>query len=549
MRQWAKHYKSPLAALSKDTLERQPQHGLDQNAPLCADREARGRLIDELVSTVETRQELLGLVCQTPGILNAEDFLWLLEQGCDDRQDVAARANYLHIASQLPWKHNSDNVDAWLHVCDFEPVRTILGNQKSVELYSEEATQLRDDWENLHWEKFHRNTMSETPILDPSPRDRVLNALNMCENEDIRHFQRLCRELTLEPTSTHYGVRERFLTTTPGWRDAAPETRDRLVKAAKAYLSMDDLAADAAAGVSPGTVHVGVLNAMWLILERDPGWLTAHMESWWRDWCWYVMRELHPKMSGEPVEPKQQIIALFNEKSSPAVCREIMALAGGQDEGYVDLLSDLLVLLENEPNAVMDKRLCGMLKAGTVVQRHIADVAAFVLARARSTSIPVCLEILDNAPAGADETGAEDVAVALLRRSAGENWDSLTTFLRSDAKRGRRILRRFACRERSEFMESMSVRQLGELTEVLLEMFPPETDPKSEGVRDVTPDDSARTLRDRMISYLGKLESSEAVEALRRLERRFMERYPWLRRPRSEAERALRLSRWSPWPD
>ena len=28
---------------------------------------------------------------------------------------------------------------------------------------------------------------------------------------------------------------------------------------------------------------------------------------------------------------------------------------------------------------------------------------------------------------------------------------------------------------------SMSVRQLGELAEVLLEMFPPETDPKSEG--------------------------------------------------------------------
>ena len=97
-------------------------------------------------------------------------------------------------------------------------------------------------------------------------------------------------------------------------------------------------------------------------------------------------------------------------------------------------------------------------------------------------------------------------------------------------------------------MESMSVRQLGELTEVLLEMFPLETDPKSEGVSEVTPDDSARTLRDRMISYLGKLENFEAVEALRRLERRFMEQYPWLRRPRSEAERAFRLARWSPCP-
>lgn len=545
MRQWAKHYKSPLAALSKDTLERQPEHELDQNAPLRADREARRRLIDELVSTIETRHELVGLVHQTPGLLNAEDFLWLLEAGCNECLNQAARENYLHVASQLPWERHSDNVDAWLGVCDCEPVQTVLGNRKSVELYSEEATQLRDTWE-----RFHRNTTSEskTPALDPSPHDRVVNALDVCENKDIRHFRLLCRELTLEPTSTRYEVGERFLTTTPGWRDAAPEVRDRIVKAAKAYLSMDGLVAEAAAGVSPGTFHVDVLGAMWLILERDPDWLIAHTESWWNDWCRYVLLELLPNMVGEPTGPKQQIVALLNEKSSQAVCREIVGLAGGQDERYADLLSDLLVLLENEPNAVMDERLCEMLRIGTVVRQRVTDVAVFVLARAQSTSIPICLAILENAPAGAGETRAEDVAVALLRRRARDSWDLLRTFLRSDVDRGQRVLRRFACREESDFMGSMSVWQLGGVTEVLLEMFPPEDDPKSEGVRTVTPDDSARMLRDRMISYLGKLENPEVVEVLRWLERRFLERYPWLRRPRSEAERAFRLSRWSPCP-
>ena len=545
VRQWAKHYKSPLAALSKDTLERESEHELDQNAPLRADREARRRLIDELVSAVETRQELVGLVHQTPGLLNAEDFLWLLQEGCDDDRNVAERANYLHVTSQLPWERNPDNVDAWLGVCDSEPVRTILGNQKSVELHSEEATQLRE-----HWEKYHRRTSSEAevPTLDPSPHDGVLNALDVCENKDIRHFPPLCLELVLEPTGTHYGVGERFLTTTPGWRDAAPETRNRILKAAKAYLSKDGLVAEAADAVSPNTSHVGVFEAIWLILERDPGWLVARTESWWNEWCWYMLRELVPNMAGEPAEPKQQIVAVLNEKSPQAVCREIVALAGGRDKEYADLLSDLLALLRDEQNAVLDKRLCRLMRVGAIVQRHVPDVAAFVLARAQSTSIPICLEILENALAGTGETRAEDVAVALLRRRAGESWDSLRTFLRSDADRGQRVLRRFAYGEESDFMESMSVRQLGELTEVLLEMFPPETDRESEGVSAVTPDDSARTLRDRMIPYLSKLENSEAVEVLRRLERRFMKRYPWLRRPRSEAERAFRLSRWSPCP-
>ena len=540
---WAEHYTSPLAALSRNTLEREPEYVLDQNAPLRADRAARRRLIDELVSAVETRQELFGLAHQTPGLLNAEDFLWLLEHGCDERRDVATRSQYLHVASQLPWERHPENVDAWLHVCDGEPVRTILGNQKSVELQSEEAKQLRE-----RWERYYRVTSSddETPALDPPPRDRVLNTLERCETKNMRHFGRLCQELTLEQTSTHYEGGERFLTRTPGWKDAAQETRNRIVEVAKAYLSMNDLVAEAVDGVSPGTCHFDVFGAVWLVLDEDPDWLVARTESWWSDWCWYMLRELSPSMVGEPAEPKQRIVALLNEKSPDTVCREIVVLAGGRDEGYVDLLTDLLALLRDEPNAVLDERLCGMMRAHAIAERHVAVVAAFVLARAPLISIPICLEILDNAPAGTGDTRAGHVAVSLLRRRAGECWAPVRTFLDSDADRGRRVLRRFAHHEESDFMESMSIRQFGELTEVLLEMFPPETDQRSEGVSEVTPDDSARTLRDRMVSYLGRLENSEAVETLQQLEKRFVGRYPWLRRPRSQAERALRLSRWIP---
>ena len=58
----------------------------------------------------------------------------------------------------------------------------------------------------------------------------------------------------------------------------------------------------------------------------------------------------------------------------------------------------------------------------------------------------------------------------------------MRAFLRFDTARARRVLRRFAHDEGSDFIESMSVRQLGELTEDLVELFPPDTDPKSDGV-------------------------------------------------------------------
>ena len=544
LRHWAKYYKSPLAALPTDTLEHQPEHELDKNAPLRAAHDARRRLIEELVCTVESREELLELAYRTPGLLNVVDFLWLLEKGCDERLEMAAREKCLHFASMLPWEGRSDNVDAWLQVCDGEPVRTILGNQRSVELDSEEATQLRNRWEMIHEDRSTR----ETQVLDPPPRDRVANVLTLCETKDIRHFGNLCRELTLEPTSTHYGAGERFLTSTPGWREAAPETQDRIVNLAKAYLSTEGLATEAADRLSPLSFYVDVFGAIWLILERDPDWLKARSGSWWRDWCWYMVRELIPNMVDEPYEPKQQIMKLLNEKSPDAVCREIQALVSGQDDGYADLLRDLLALLRDEPNVELDERLCEAIRAGTIVERHATCVAEFVLVRAPEKSILICLEIMNGALTGAGEAWAEHVAVAQLGRRAREGWDGVKAFLRFDTDRGRRVLRRFAHDEGSGFIESMSVRQLGELTEDLVELFPPETDPKSEGVTAVTPDDSARTLRDRMISYLSRLEDSDAVEALRQLERRFVGRYPWLRRPRSQAERAFRLSRWLPCP-
>lgn len=145
------------------------------------------------------------------------------------------------------------------------------------------------------------------------------------------------------------------------------------------------------------------------------------------------------------------------------------------------------------------------------------------------------------------ETAVEQVAVSLLSVRAGESWHGLRAFLASSEERARRVLKTFAHEKNSTLFDSASTRQLGELTAILIELFPPDTDPDLQGAHRITPDESARTLRSRLITYLAGLENAEVVAALRELEHRFGARHPWLRRPRSEAERALRLSRWSPF--
>ena len=541
LRHWAKHYTSPLAWLPEVRLE--PVSAVEQKekAPLRTNPDARRRLIDALMEVVETRNELLTLADQTPGLSDGADFPWFLGRACDERRRMAVRQNYLHLAWPLRWWNSPDNLSAWLRVCDDEPVRSILGNQRSVELDSEEAIRLRNGWEM----NAGRSRQRETQLLVPPPRDHVLQVLGRAEAKNIRYFKNLCWELTLEPTSTPYGAGERFLTRTPGWREAEADTRDRIVEVARTYLSVEGIASEASSDVSPNSFHVDVMGAMWLLQERDSGWLKSRSESWWRGWCWYILRELIPNMAGEPSEPKLQTLRFLNENSPSAVCGEILALALGKGDEFGDLLSSLLPLLRDEPNTKLDEKLCAAMRAGTIAERSATAVVEFVLARASEISIPVCLDILNGNVEGISETEVEHVAVSLLRQRAGESWHAVKAFLCSDEERGRRALRRVADGHEVRLVDSFSVQQLGELVGIMIELFPPESDPDLEGAHFVTADESARTLRTQLISHLGRMEDAEAVVALQELEHRFGERYPWLRRPRSDAERALRLSRWS----
>ena len=542
LRHWARHHVSPLDCLPRDRLEPQSTAERENRVPLRTNPDARHRLIEMLAGVIETRNEIWELAHVTPGLANEGDFQWLLSRACEKQHPKVARQNHLHLARLLRWEESSENVDAWLRVCDDEPVKSILGNQRSVELASDEAMKLRSAWEmNAGLSRQH-----EAPPLDP-PRQRVLEALSFAETEDIRYFRNVCRELTLEPTSTHYGSVERILTRTPGWREANQETRARVVEVAKTYLSAEGIASEASTGVSPRSHHVDVLGAMWLVLEREPGWLSSRPQSWWENWCWYILRELVPNLVDEPSEPKRQLLRLLNENSPVAVCLEVVALACGQDDGFRDLLPDLLPWLLDEPNRKLDEELCAAMRAGRITEPNVTAVGEFVLTRAPHLSIPVCFDLLNGALKGMDDAVVEHVAVSLLRKRPGETWDSVKTFLSLAEERGRRVLRRFAHDREVDLLESFSTRQLGEFAAFLMEQFPPETDPEFEGVHEVTSDRSARSLRTRLISYLGDQEDAESVAALRELELRFGARYPWLRRPRSEAERAFRLSRWSPF--
>ncbi len=543
MRHWMKRWKSPLAPLRKDPLN-PPSN---DSAPLYADRQVRRRLIDLLTEFAVSTEELRDLAFEVPGLLHEEDFQWLLRRGCDGGRVVDVRERYLEIAAFLPWRWRPGDVEAWLRVCDADPVKRILGNQKSIALDSEQATRLREDWKRLQ----DRKRKTETPPLDPPPRDRVLKVLDLSETKDVGYFPNLCRELTLKPRSTRYEF-GRFLTNTPGWRDADPETRKRIVEVAKRYLSVDAIAEDFSSKGSQGRIHIGPLDAMWLLLDLAPDWLKSRPDPWWNGWCRYILAESSLNMAGESNDPKLRLVALLNRGAPSSICREVLHLLSskGNDDRH-RRLSDALRLLADQPNTRLDEKLCEALEGGKVREKDIVDVTEFVLRRAKERSLPMCLRILENAPIRPEGSQADHVAVALLRNYAGASWTVLKTYLDADADRARRVLKAFAYDDHHgpRIIGSVSTRQLGELAGMLLDLFPPDEDDGDDDEGSVVgPVDAARLLRMQMISHLGRLRDQQSVDAFRRLDRQLGDRYPWLAGARIRAARAYRLTRWSPFP-
>ncbi len=542
MRVWIRNWKSPLAPLRGDPLE--PPSNDD--VPLYADRQARRKLIDRLVEFVESTEELRDLAFKTPGLPHEEDFPWILRRSLDDGRKMEAREKYLKIAVYLPWQRQPENVDAWLHVCDIDPVKKILGNQKSIDLDSEEASRLRKEWKVIHGDE----RKAERPKLDPPPRDRVLRALVLSETKDVRYFPDLCRQLTLKPTSTRYGF-GRFLTNTPGWRDADARTRSRIVEVAKRYLSVEAVAKEFASNLSPKSIHPVGLAAMWLVLDRDPSWLKSRPENWWSEWCRYVLAESILNMHGEPADPKWKLAELLNDAAASSVCREFLRLLSSNGaDGQHGQLSDALRLLADQANPDLDEALCEALETGAVQERDIVSVVEFVLTRARDTSFPKCLRILENAANHAEKSPAEHVAVALLHKCPDASWTELKTFLDFDRDRARRVLEAFAYDNLQEPFH-MATRRSGELLGMLLDLYPPDP-PEDDSDEDkgsmVEPVDAVHLFRMQRISYLNSLRNKESFDVFRRLEQQLGDRYPWLANERIHAYRGYHLSRWTPFP-
>lgn len=101
-----------------------------------------------------------------------------------------------------------------------------------VELGSERAGKMKKGYyDSQKWNRKPRQRR-----VKPSPRERIEHWLGRCESGEPNDWWVILREMTLEDTSTHYGIVPLDVRRLPGWRNANASTRHRMLAAADRCL-------------------------------------------------------------------------------------------------------------------------------------------------------------------------------------------------------------------------------------------------------------------------------------------------------------------------
>jgi hypothetical protein len=523
---------------------------VEERSAMLANRPAeRRKLLTALAAHATEDSELHWAAHRASGLLALEDFRWLLQQATDATLPLGQRENFADLARMIPWDDSVEGVEAWFSLRTTEPVASRFPQALLTVLNSPEAAAAKKAFAAMNAVR----RPSRRRRLRLLPKKRVKRALELCETTDPRYFVSLCNQLTLENDSTGYGF-ERFVTKTPGWGAADAEMRARIVEVAKRLLETETEEPQRIRSEPLNSIPLGYMNAVWLTMECDRGWLDGLPHAWWQRWTWYILRELRPHFENEPEERKTELLKMLQAHVNSEMMTSLEALAGATDMHSVQTLKALLDELGSIDNPELDHRLCGLLARGCVSDESVTAVADFVLARNGPGAITACVTRFEPKAAGESERDAIGAAVALLLQRTPECWEQALGFLERRPDLARRVLGAFASDERHDVRSEKRIAEpkgpnatlVGRLAAILLEIFPLEQFRERRGAYAPGPDDCAVELRDRTISSLGDQRELEAVEALRRLEQRFGGRYAWLRRPRARAERAYRLANWAP---
>lgn len=538
---------APLARLTAEAFsaiylsEGTYRQGSPERALLDAlgDDRVRRRLLRDVVPVLGESDRLVWMRMGPPHVLHADDLDWVLER-VNEATDGSQAAIWAKVAAYAFDPSRPDHANAVLVAAgssaalanEFAP---FLG---TVELGSEQATSLKEEWERWHPRTTPDDALDDGP--DPAMRDRVEAQLAAVERDSPGSWWEVDYLLQFDETGyRETSEAEDDITDFPGWRAADEHLKDRFVAALPKYLEVEG-----ATLLENGRLHrptVAGLRALMFLQRHRPHLLEAMSDDAWRRWALAVVAL---PFFGEHLDSLRAIVAVANGRAPDELCAALSQRLDRElasDDGRCHSLHLLSGLVDPAVDAVVLSKL----DEAFMTMHGTHDLLWFLLGRDNEEAFTRAEGLVagDAEPGGASERAVVAGAL-LLGRPDRPQWESLWARFVSDREFGRRVVLRFAAEHHDGLQHfRFSEDQLARLYGWLVEQFPFGSDPDDDAW--VTVGTQVSWLRDGLLTALARRGTPAAVKEVSQLVER-LPQHPWLQRVLINTRTAAREKVWAP---
>jgi hypothetical protein len=531
------------------------------------DRKAQIAFVLSLRSDAARRRKFLGALCtrsllpidafifKRAEFIHAADLEWLLSiapGGAEEAQGIDGETLFNLVDCAFD-DENVGHVEA-LHaaVMRSSMLRARYGRRfDAVPLDSPMA----EDWRNRKAQLRALEDSLPSPIeSDPAGKVRLL--LAEAESGRWQAWWQMTVFLALTPKSRGYGDELDYLiVTTPSWKEADQDIRDRIVAGAAQYLASAEISVDEWLGRWPMPIcreAVAGLRALLLLKQLSPEGYARLETDIWRKWAPVIVglpRGNEAKGSSELNTVLLDALDHAPEEFVSAV-RTIIRLEreevrkSGNESGrsFFTIVNNLFGCWNNDP---LRDAISAELRDPDNTPAEYAVLLDALLEAGVESALEYALELLDEVNASTHE---RDIAIVdvLLRRAPARSWPTIQAAMGADDELARKLVARVASHFEfgTPFYRDFNELDIAALYRLVTRLYPPaDESERRTGLMGTW--DSIAYLRDGLPRHLSGLGTETAVMLLNRL----IAEYPQLTQLAYDltlAERAMRLTTWSP---
>ncbi len=514
---------------------------------LLHDSKKRHTLIEQAVLAIlgTGKDPFFLLSSLTKNILVFEDIFWMLEKLQTSNGEEAQKI----WAQLIQWSFNRQNtkqIDAIITVTQTNSVLQEFFSPyfAPIELNSSQADKLRVDHLRVEEMQAHRQN---APLLDPPPREGVLQLLEKLESGDLSAWWQLNMEMTLKPDSTHYDNEfELDLTKLPGWQEAEEATQKRIIEGAKKYIQQQDDVDYAWIGTNNyDRPALAGCRAFLLLLKESPDFLKNLVPEIWLRWAPVIVAAPSSNQHKDsylelvkyaylnaPEEFIKTLITLINKENQE---HDYLFVIDRLDKCWDEQLK--LILLEKAKDPLLKPKCIGQLLE-ELLKQGLAEAGDFA-----KSLIASPLPSTDN-----EREKALIAARVLVENSNPSSWSFIWALIQQDSSFGREVLELVAYRYSHGIQLNLTESQLADLYVWLVHEYPYDEDPDHSNevmAYSVTARDGIARLRDSVLSQLKERGTPETCAEIQRL----IQELPdiiWLGKTLIDAQVNMRRNTWKP---